>query len=275
MRPDFKLAELTRYAGVGKSSYYYHRRGLTATDKYAELRSEIREIFEENEGRYGYRRIAGELDRRGIHINHKTVYRLMREMSLKAIRSRRRYKSYKGDFGKHAPNLLSRDFHAQRPNEKWATDVSEFRIKDKRIYLSPIIDLYNAEIIAYEISASPNMVMIQKMLKTACMRLDGEESPILHSDQGFQYQHHLYHRILKENGIVASMSRKGNCLDNGAVEGFFGQLKSELFYVRKYNDVDTFVTDLKDYIDYYNNKRIRQSLGYLSPVEFREAGCTI
>lgn len=172
----------------------------------------------------------------------------MAELNLKALIRVKRYHSWKGNVGKAAPNLLQRDFNADKANEKWVTDVTEFAVEGKKLYLSPVLDLYNREIIAYSLSERPRMQMINAMLEQALSRLEGNDSPILHSDQGWQYQMGHYQEILKSNGVVQSMSRKGNCLDNAVMEGFFGMLKSECFYLNKYKSVKELRRDRKSVV---------------------------
>ena len=180
-----------------------------------------------------------------------------------------RYQSYKGVVGKAAPNLLNRDFEAKRPHQQWVTDVTEFNIKGEKVYLSPILDLYNQEIISYEIAQRPSISMVMNMLNQAIKKLKPEEKPIIHSDQGWQYQMSHYQRELANNGITQSMSRKGNCLDNAVMENWFGIMKTEFYYQEKFENVDSFKKGLKDYIHYYNHDRIKQKLKGLSPVNYR------
>lgn len=193
----------------------------------------------------------------------------MRQLQLKSTVKTHKYKSYKGTVGKVAPNLLARQFQACAPNKKWVTDVTEFNILGDKVYLSPMLDLYNGEIIAYEVSQTAQYSLIDKMLTRAISRLKGDEKPLIHSDQGWQYQMSRYQRVLQEHGLMQSMSRKGNCLDNAAMESFFGVLKSEFYYTRKFMDVATFIKELRNYIWYYNHERIKTKLEGLSPVEYR------
>ncbi|MES1181735.1 MAG: IS3 family transposase, partial [Flavobacterium sp.] len=215
------------------------------------------------------RRITLMLKQKGIVINHKTVLRLMKTLGLKSVIRIKKYKSYKGEQGKIAPNILQRNFKATRPNEKWATDVTEFNVSGNKLYLSPIIDLFNGEIISYELSERPNFTQIVTMLKKSFKRLPNNTDLILHSDQGWQYQMKQYQSILKGKGIKQSMSRKGNCLDNAIIENFFGILKSELFYLKKYKSINELKNEIKEYIDYYNNERIKLNLKGMSPIQYR------
>lgn len=181
----------------------------------------------------------------------------------------KKYKSYKGEVGKIAPNLLERDFSANKPNEKWVTDVTEFSLFGEKLYLSPILDLYNSEIISYNLSRTPNFPQTVAMLEMAFEHLPDNSNLILHSDQGWQYQMKGYQTMLCDKGIRQSMSRKGNCLDNAVMENFFGHLKSELLYLANFSSVEHFVSELVDYLDYYNNRRIKAKLQGLSPVQYR------
>jgi putative transposase len=234
------------------------------------MKQKIIEIYDEHKGRYGYRRIALELKNQGYKINHKTVLRLMQSLGLKSIiRRKKKYKSYQGVVGKKAPNILKRDFKASKPNQKWATDITEFRVADKKLYLSPIIDMYNNEIISYSISNSPNFKQVTDMVNKVFKRLKKDDNPILHSDQGWQYQMVKYQNILETEGITQSMSRKGNCLDNAVIENFFGIIKTELFYTKKYESTYQLKSEIIDYIKYYNNKRISSKLNGMSPANYR------
>ena len=251
-----------------RSTYYYHSKQFSKPDKYLIEKQEILNIFKVNKTRYGYRRILLELRNLGYVINHKTVLRLMRELSLKGKQKRNKYKSYKGEVGKIAPNILNRNFEASKPFEKLTTDVTEFAVCDEKVYLSPILDMYNNEIVSYSISTSPNFYQTKEMLNGLILKLPKDVKPILHSDQGWQYQMREYQQILKENNIIQSMSRKGNCLDNSVMENFFGRLKTEMFYGEKFESVNTFIDKLKEYIYYYNNERIVLKLK-MSPIQYR------
>ncbi len=194
----------------------------------------------------------------------------MQKLGLKGKqRKNEKYHSYKGEVGKVADNLLKRDFRADNPFEKLTTDVTEFKVCDDKVYLSPVMDLYNREIISYSISLSPNLEQIREMLGGLFAKLPDEARPLFHSDQGWQYQHAEYQRLLAEHNITPSMSRKGNCMDNGAMENFFGRLKVEMFYGEKFENVNDFIDELKEYIRYYNNDRISTKLKGMSPVQFR------
>lgn len=193
----------------------------------------------------------------------------MDELGLKCLVRMKKYRPYKGDVGTVAPNLLERDFKAVDLNQKWVTYVTEFHLFGEKFYLSPMMELANREINAYSMSDSPRYPFVGEMLDKAIARLDGDGWPILHSDQGWQYQFRAFTAKLHEHGITQSMSRKGNCLDNAAIESFFAVLKSELLYLRKFEDMAHFKQDLERYIEYYNHRRIKKRLKTLSPVEYR------
>ena len=169
-----------------------------------------------------------ELHNRGYNTNHKLVMKLMKQEHLTCRVRMKKYRSYKGEQGKIAPNLLNREFQADRPNEKWTTDITEFSLFGRKLYLSPILDMYNGEIVSYEISEHPVLTQVTNMLEKAFSKIPDNTQLIFHSDQGWQYQHKTYQMMLSGKGIRQSMSRKGNCLDNSVMENFFGLLKSEL-----------------------------------------------
>jgi transposase InsO family protein len=232
---------------MARSVFYYHRKRLNVDDKYKCEKEEISRIYHFHKGRYGYRQITAEMRNLGYKINHKTVQKLMGILGLKCSIRKVHYRSYRGEIGKIAPNLLERNFKASLPNEKWATDVTQVNIKNEKIYFSPILDLFNGEIVAYSISKSPNMQMINEMLDKAFNKVQNTKGLIFHSDQGWQYQHYGYRKALEEHGIVQSMSRKGNCLDNAVAENFFGIMKSELLYAENFETADDFVKSLEQY----------------------------
>ena len=254
---------------MARSTFYYYLKH-PKTDKYESTKQEITNIFNEHKGRYGYRRVYAIMRKNGICINHKTVQKLMKELGLKGKqRKNGRYHSYKGTVGKVADNILARDFHADKPFEKITTDITQFNVCDEKVYLSPVMDLFNREIVSYSISLSPNLQQIREMLDGLFAKLPDDARPLFHSDQGWQYQHEEYQRLLAEHNITQSMSRKGNCMDNGAMENFFGRLKVEMFYGEKFESVNAFIDELKNYIHYYNNERISTKLKEMSPVQFR------
>jgi putative transposase len=273
VRGGFRLDFLLEFSGLARSTYYYHLKQLNKLDKNKVLKAKIKMIYDEHKGNYGYRRITLELRNQGFLVNHKKVQRLMKRMNLTArIRRKRKYSSYKGEVGKKADNLIQRHFEASKPYEKCYTDITEFAIpaSSQKLYLSPVLDGYNSEIIAYQLSTSPNLEQIKTMLAKAFPD-EHYDNTILHSDQGWQYQHQFYHEFLNQKGIRPSMSRKGNSPDNGMMESFFGILKSEMFYgfEKTFKSLDELKRAIINYIDYYNNKRIKVKLKGLSPVQYR------
>ena len=253
-----------------RATYYCHVKAFAKQDKYAEIRGTIRDIFHENRGRYGYRRITLELRNRGKFVNHKTVRRLMIEEELVCRVRVKKYRSYKGMVGIFAPNLLERRFDTTAPNQKWVTDVTEFRVFGKKLYLSTILDLHSQYVVSYTLSEKPTMAMVTTMLEQAAAQLPKRANLVLHSDQGWHYRHKTYQNLLQEHGIRQSMSRKGNCLDNAVMENFFGHLKSELMYLQDFESSEHFRAELAAYIVYYNDHRIKAKLKGLSPALHRQ-----
>lgn len=268
LRQKYPLNILLAISGLSRSTFYYHYKKRNE-DKYSIEKEEIEEVFTKNKQRYGYRRITAVLRQKGYIINHKTVLKLMKALHLQAKQRRSKYKSYKGELGRVAPNILKRHFEANKPYEKLTTDVTEFSVCEEKVYLSPIMDLYNREIISYNISRSPNFWQTKEMLKGLFEKLPSNARPVLHSDQGWQYQMREYQRLLAEHNITQSMSRKGNCLDNSSMENFFGRLKVEMFFGEKFQTTDEFIRCLEEYIAYYNNERISLKLKGMSPVQYR------
>lgn len=275
LRHKHKLDVLLDVAELPRATYYYHLKGLVAPDKYADIKEQIQEIFTKNRKRVGYRRVTLELHNKGITINHKTVQRLMWQLGLFCRVRMKRYNSYRGEVGKIAPNLLDRNFKADRPNQKWVTDVTEFSLFGQKLYLSPILDLYSRDIVSYSITKRPSFRLVTDMIEQAFQKIPDGSNLILHSDQGWQYQMKPYQRMLKTKGIRQSMSRKGNCLDNAVMENFFGILKSELLYLQEFESVEHFLQELIDYLDYYNNRRIKAKLQGLSPALHRQQALSV
>ncbi|VSC51935.1 IS3-Spn1, transposase [Streptococcus pneumoniae] len=270
---EFSLDILLKAIKLARSTYYYHLKQLDKPDKDQELKAEIQSIFIEHKGNYAYRRIYLELRNRAYLVNHKRVQGLIKVLNLQAkMRQKRKYSSHKGDVGKKAENLIQGQFEGSKTMEKCYTDVTEFAIpaSTQKLYLSPVLDGFNSEIIAYNLSTSPNLEQVQTMLEQVFTEKHYENT-ILHSDQGWQYRHDSYHRFLESKGIQASMSRKGNSPDNGMMESFFGILKSEMFYgyEKTFKSLNQLEQAIVDYIDYYNNKRIKVKLKGLSPVQYR------
>lgn len=269
LKADHKLALLLNALGLARSVYYYHCANESIEDKYAQVKMCIQQLYHEHKGRYGYRRIMFALRKYGHYLNHKTVQRLMQQLGLKSTVRPKRYKSYRGDVGKSKRELLNRDFEAKHPNQKWVTDVTEFNVHGQKVYLSPVIDLFNREVVSYRVSTSVKLPLVADMLKDAISTLSKHEKPIFHSDQGWQYRTPYIQAILKANGLTQSMSRKGNCLDNAVAENFFGILKTEMYHGYEFKNADDLIKEINEYIHYYNHKRIKLKLKGLSPVDYR------
>ena len=270
LRHEHKISLLIEVSELSRTTYYYYTKRRTQPDKYSEIKEQITGIYAENKGRYGYRRITAALRNRGYIVNHKTVQRLMKQLGIVCRVRMKKYKSYKGEVGKIAPNLLERDFEAVLPNQKWVTDVTEFSLFGQKLYLSPILDLCSRDIVSYTISDKPVLSMVTEMLNKTFTQIPNDTNLILHSGQGWQYQHKQYQQMLKDKGIRQSMSRKGNCLDNAVIENFFGLLKSELLYLQEFDSIEQFKAELVDYLDYYNNRRIKTKLKGLPPALHRQ-----
>lgn len=268
LRQGHDLAVLLKVAELSRSTFYYQVKVQQASDRHADLKSRICGLYECHKGRYGYRRITAALRQAGETVNHKTVQRLMQALGLKSLVRPKKYRSYRGQQAE-VPNILARRFQAERPNQKWVTDVTKFNVRGMKLYLSPVLDLYNGEIVAYEMRKKPFFPLVGRMLKKALDKLAGQDRPLLHSDQGWQYQMPAYRRQLAERGLTQSMSRKGNCLDNATMESFFGTLKSELFYLNRFDSVEQLQSGIRRYIHYYNHDRIKIKLKGLSPVQYR------
>ena len=285
LQHKYPLVVLLDISGLKRSTYYYTLNKLDKDTKNDDIMNAIIDIYYTHKARYGYRRITLELINRGYIVNHKKVKRLMSKMGLYARTPKAKYKSYKGDMNGTVKNLLldkvidevnhktyyERNFKTERCNEIWSTDVSEFHIAAGKLYLSPILDLHNREIVSYNISTSPNYEQIKDMLAKAFNKYKDLKGLILTSDQGWQYQMQDYHKALEEKGIIQSMSRKGNCLDNSPMENFFGKMKNEMFYGYEYtfNTLEELKKEMENYISYYNNQRITEKLKGLTFVEYR------
>lgn len=271
----YPLAGLLKLAGLARSTFYYKQKVLQEEDKYQGLKDAIQAVFTQHKGRYGYRRVTDTLRQAGKRINHKTVQRLMGILGLKSLVRPKKYRSYKGEVGGAAPHLLQRRFKAKAMHQKWVTDVTEFNVAGEKLYLSPVLDLYNGEIVAFETSKRPTFDLVNSMLKKALAKLQSDDTPMMHSDQGWQYRMPAYQRLLQQHRLEQSMSRKGNCLDNATMESFFGTLKSEFFYLNKFSSVEELQAGLAEYIRYYNHDRIKSRLKGLSPVQYRTQVLTV
>lgn len=269
----YDLAKILCKIGMARSTFYYHLEQLDKHNKWDKVKLRICQIYDFHKGRYGYRRITQEL-RNGdenntpMKINHKTVYALMKELKLSSMVRVKKYHSYKGEVGRISPNLLKRKFKTDSQDVKWSTDVTEFSLLGIKLYLSPILDLFNGEVIDYTIFDRPVLNMVLEMVSKTIKKRPDCAGVILHSDRGWHYQHRKYRNMLKKYGIMQSMSRRGNCLDNACSENFFGLLKSEFLYLQKFSSIEQFKRELEEYIWYYNNDRIKIRLG-TSPVKYR------
>lgn len=268
LKADYPLGLLLKLAGLPRSTYYYHQaragtgRATTALD--AAITATVTRV----KGRYGHRRIHQELQACGWRIAKKTVLGRMRALGLRCQVRRKRWTSYRGRVGTTAPNRLDRAFTATGPNQKWVTDITEFRIGDDKLYLAPVLDLYDRQVIAYHLSRSPDLALATTALDQAIATLAPTEHPLVHTDQGFQYQHQRWQQRLASAGATASMSRKGNCLDNAIIENFFGHLKSELL-LESFASIAALQTAVEDYIAWYNDERFSSALNGLSPRQYR------
>lgn len=273
LRPNYRLKELLQLFKISKSSYFYSIHA-NMHDKYRDVRAEIKTVFQENDMRYGYRRIYICLKKKGIVLSEKVIRRIMRQENLVVYAaSRKKYSSYKGEISPEVPNVIHRDFHASAPNQKWLTDLTEFALPAGKVYLSPVIDCFDGFVQSWTIGTSPNANLVNRMLEKALVSLHSDEHPIIHSDRGCHYRWPGWIRIVNDAGLIRSMSKKGCSPDNSACEGFFGRLKNEMFYGRSWQGVslERFIQLLDNYIHWYNEKRIKLSLGGLSPLEYRQS----
>ncbi|MBA4101516.1 MAG: hypothetical protein C0488_04690 [Arthrobacter sp.] len=257
-------------AGLARSTFFYHQARLLAPDPLAELKAAVTGIFEKSHARYGHRRVHIELVKQGWTVAKKTVLKLMGVLGLVCkVRRKKYYNSYQGEQGVVAPNLLKRQFEADAPNQKWVTDVTEFSVGDRKLYLSPVMDLFDRQIISYSLGLSPNLELTNSSLRGALATMEVGQKPLVHSDQGFQYQHTSWRKLLQDAGAVQSMSRKANCYDNAVIENFFGHLKEELFHRVRFLNTEALAAALHEYIRWYNTERISTKLKGLSPVQYR------
>ncbi|MEI2356270.1 IS3 family transposase [Mesobacillus zeae] len=268
------MKDVLQVVGIPESCYHYHINRLQADNPNQEIEEKIQSIFKENNGNYGYRRIQLELRKKGIKVNHKKVQRMMTELGLKGkkfMRKSRRYNSYKGTVGTVAKNRIHSRFYTNVAYQKLTTDITEFKCAGGfKLYLSPIMDMYNGEILSYGISKHPTLDFVIKPLEDALEIVkDAKYRTTIHSDQGWHYQHRKWVKTLKDHRVFQSMSRKGNCIDNSPMENFFGLLKQEMYYGEALRTYEELKRDIELYLDYYNNKRIKQKLAGMSPVQYR------
>ena len=270
LKADYPLPVLLEVAGLARSTFFYHQARLTRPDPHAVLKTAITKAFTAARGRYGHRRIHTVLTRQGWRVAEKTVRKLMNALGLVCtVRRARRYRSWMGETGTVAENVLNRQFTASAPDLKWVTDVTEFRIAGRKLYLSPVIDLFDRSVVAYTCALAPTLELTNSSLRAAIATLPAGAAPLVHSDQGFHYRHASWRTLLDDAGLTRSMSRRGNCLDNSLAENFFGHLKEELFHHNTFDSVQDFTAALHEYIDWYNTTRISTTLKGLSPAEYR------
>lgn len=275
LKADYPLAVLLEAAGLARSTFFHHQARQARPDPHADLKTAITQVFDRARGRYGHRRVHAVLTGQGRRVAKKTVLTLMNTLGLVCkVRRRRRYRSWRGQVGTIAPNRLDRRFTASAPDTKWVTDVTEFRIGDRKVYLSPVIDLFDRSVIAYTHGPAPTLELTNSSLRGAIATLPAGATPLVHSDQGFQYQHASWRTLLLDAGLTQSMSRRANCLDNSIAENFFGHVKEELFNHDRFDTVEEFTTALDDYLDWYNTTRVSTTLKGLSPVEYRAQALT-
>lgn len=273
MRPVYRLNDLLKLFRISKSSYFYCIHAASH-DKYADLREKIHSTFNSVDGRYGYRRVHASLKRSGIVVSEKVIRRLMKEDGLIVYcAKRKKYSSYSGEISPEVCNIVNRNFQADAPNTKWLTDITEFSLPAGKVYLSPIIDCFDGLAVSWSIGTSPSAELVNTMLDDAVRHLNAGEHPIIHSDRGAHYRWPGWIARMNAAGLIRFMSKKSCSPDNSACEGFFGRLKNEMFYSRSWRDVslDEFIACLDRYIQWYNNDRIKESLGWISPVEYRQS----
>jgi len=274
LRAKYRLKELLCILDIAKSSYCYQQRVLHSPDKYHELRQKVKEIFKQTRSCYGYRRVHAVMQKEGVCVSEKVIRRIMKEEHLCALSIRKKkYSSYVGEISPEVENILNREFKADAPNSKWLTDITEFSLSAGKVYLSPIIDCFDGMAVSWTIGTSPDANLVNSMLDAAVSILGSDERPIIHSDRGGHYRWPGWIERMKKAKLTRSMSKKGCSPDNSACEGFFGRVKNEMFYGRSWFGIslDDFMHTLDTYMRWYNDKRIKMSLGAKSPLEYRRS----
>jgi transposase InsO family protein/transposase-like protein len=273
LKIKYSIPLLLNLLNFSRSSYYYHCK-KNKIDKYSTIKKLIINIFYENRECYGYRRIHGVLKNQGYKISEKIVRKIMKEENLIVYKKKKKkYSSYKGEISPEVKNIINRDFHAEKPNEKWLTDITEFSHPEGKVYLSPIIDCFDGKVVSWTVGKSPNARLVNSMLTKAINTLSEKEFPLVHSDRGCHYRWTKWIEIMNDAQLIRSMSKKGCSPDNSACEGFFGRMKNEFYYGKTWQHVsiNRFMMLINEYINWYNEKRIKKSLGYLSPIEYRKS----
>ena len=274
MKEKYPLPVLLRKMKLPRSSYYYQIKALVTEDKYKHMRREVDRIFMKNKARYGYRRIHAELKRIGIKVSEKVVRKVMKEDGLEVkIRKTKKYSSYKGEISPAVPNEVQMNFHSEKPEELLLSDISEFAIPTGKVYLSPTVDCFDGMLVTWRISEHPNADLVNGMLDDVIANMGANSKPIIHTDRGCHYRWPGWIERMEINGYARSMSQKGCSPDNAACEGLVGRIKNEFFYNQDWKNVtiEEFSRELDKYLHWYNEKRIKKSLGYLSPVEYRRS----
>ncbi|UWE78680.1 IS3 family transposase [Corynebacterium diphtheriae bv. gravis] len=269
LKSEHRLDDLIAVSGLARSTFFDHQRRFDLPDKYADLKTQIKKIFHDSNATFGYRRIWRALRNNNTIVNKKVVRRLMREQGLVSKIRRKKYNSYRGTVSHIADNVLGRRFIQDAPNKVWVSDVTEFRVAGTKVYLSPVMDLFDRTILAHTLSTSPNTQLTSRSLADAIAMFSPGKGLIVHTDQGFQYQHASWRTLIKSVGGVQSMSRKGNCYDNAVMENFFGHLKSEMYYGASFTSVDELCQAIDEYILWYNTYRLQERFKGLAPMQYR------
>lgn len=273
LRTTYPLTLLLRVIGLAPSSFYYHVQQRGMPDKHAHVREVLHQISDQSHNTYGYRRIWWELRHRGIIMSEKVVRRLMREEGITPRFPKRKWKysSYQGEISPAPPNLVNRKFHTNRPNRLWLTDISVFTANEGRVYLSAIIDCFDGKVVAAKTSTHPTMELAEETLHAAITaeRPASDRSLIIHSDRGAHYRGKTWQQLTSKHQIVRSMSKKGCTPDNAACEGFFGRMKNEMYYGKKWRTTQELENAIAAYIEFYNNHRIKTSLNGLTIAKHR------
>jgi transposase InsO family protein len=266
-KDKYSVSAMCRFFDVSRSGYYDYVKRMDIPSKDLTLANLIRECQEETKSTYGYRRVCEWLKRKGVHRNPKTVLRVMRKYNLLSVVRRKTYRNYSQALHKY-PNLLNRDFSADRPNQKWVTDISYIKTTQGTLYLSVIRDLFDNSIVAYKTGTEQNINLVLSTIRAAKKKEKVTAELQLHSDQGFQYTSHGYYRLTKSYRITPSMSRKGNPYDNALAENFFSILKTECIYRTKLRTYEEASLLIDEYIHFYNHERF-QLKTKLTPMEYR------
>ncbi|UWE98866.1 IS3 family transposase [Corynebacterium diphtheriae bv. mitis] len=269
LKSEHRLDDLIAVSGLARSTFFDHQRRLDLPDKYADLKEQITTIFYDSNATFGYRRIWRALRNNNTIVNKKVVQRLMREQGLVSKIRRKKYNSYRGTVSHIADNVLGRRFIQDAPNKVWVSDVTEFRVAGTKVYLSPVMDLFDRTILAHTLSTSPNTQLTSRALADAIAMFSPGKGLIVHTDQGFQYQHASWRNLIESVGGVQSMSRKGNCYDNAVMENFFGHLKSEMYHDVYFTSVDELCQAIDEYILWYNTTRLQERFKGLAPMQYR------